>query len=123
MFFLVFLLSVEAFHEVDHDLFLICNIFFFSLSLFLCVESILGDDYSKQNYKKRFFLVFLLSFKTLLLYSHSLFFSLPLILSLHPSSHSPQSVIQSSTVFYLQLSYRGGLNVRTVCRLYERVAY
>jgi hypothetical protein len=123
LFFLVFLLSVEALLEADPDIFLICNIFFFSLSLFLCVESILGDDYSKQNYKKRFFLVFLLSFKTLLLYSHSLFFSLPLILSLHPSSHSPQSVIQSSTVFYLQLSYRGGLNVRTVCRLYDRVAY
>ena len=123
LFFLVFLLSVEALLVADPDIFLICNIFFFSLSLFLCVESILGDDYSKQNYKKRFFLVFLLSFKTLLLYSDSLFISLPLILSLHPSSHSPQSVMQSSTVFYLQLSYRGGLYVRTVCRLYERVAY
>ena len=54
LFFLVFLLSVEALLEADPDIFLICNIFFFSLSLFLCVESILGDGYSKQNYKKVF---------------------------------------------------------------------
>jgi hypothetical protein len=47
MFFLVFLLSVEALLEADPDIFLIC--------LFLSVESILGDGYSKQNYKKGFF--------------------------------------------------------------------